>query len=305
MQYKRLEIYTWWKCNHRCLFCIEYQNMKIAWNKEVTKKDIFSKLLKYKKKGYNHVTFLWWEPFIHPILNYALKLAKKLQYKTLVTTNASILQFDKEAEKNLFYIDELILSIHTINKTLQTKLNRTTSPIDFNKVFKNIKKYWNGNFLKINIVINKFNLSWIEEVLDFLKTHNIKDISITYPDIIMPYYKKDYVLKNIAPSYNKIKQYINIWFDKAYKYSFNLILADIPFCILPKKEFIQYTDDYNYQTRLKIDHSNIEIDRKQDLPRRRKQVKACKICYYNNICWWPSLHYEELFWLNEIKPFKL
>jgi hypothetical protein len=37
---------------------MEYPTMEELWQEKVTKFDILKKLIKYKKLGYNHVTFL-------------------------------------------------------------------------------------------------------------------------------------------------------------------------------------------------------------------------------------------------------
>jgi DNA-directed RNA polymerase subunit K/omega len=37
---------------------MEYPTMEDLWNQKVTKFDILRNLIKYKKLGYNHVTFL-------------------------------------------------------------------------------------------------------------------------------------------------------------------------------------------------------------------------------------------------------
>lgn len=302
MNYKRLEIYTWWKCNHKCIFCIEYPNMEKAWNKEITKEYIMKKLLKYKNKWYNHVTFLWWEPFIHKVFPFAIRLAKKLNYTVLVTTNASTIQYENCAKNDLAYVDQLLISVPIINRDKQLEINWTKWIIDFEKVFKNIRKYWSWNFLKINTVINKLNLEEIWNILDFINKFDVKEISITYPDIIMPYYSKEHVKTKMAPSYTEVKTYIDLWFKKAEKYWINLVLADIPFCMLPDYKYIKNTDDYNYQTRVKVSHQEIEINREEYLPRRRIQTENCKKCVYNKTCWWPSRHYKEIYWLDEIKP---
>jgi hypothetical protein len=36
----------------------------------------------------------------------------------------------------------------------------------------------------------------------------------------------------------------------------------------------------------------------------RKLVKECTECRYKSVCWWPSEHYEKLFWLDIIKSIK-
>lgn len=302
MQYKRLEIYTWWKCNHKCVFCIEFPNMVKTWDKEVTRHDIMKKLIKYKKQDYNHVTFLWWEPFIHPVLHFATRFAKKLWYTTLVTTNASTVQFDKQAEKHLPTIDQIIISVPIINKEIQPIINDTKWVIDFEAVFQNIKKYWRGNFLKINTVINQYNLDEIESIIEFVGTRGAHEISITYPDITVPFYTLEHIQEKVAPEYKEVTKRVDGWVQKAKEVWISIKLVDIPFCYLPKDSYIELTDDYCYQTRLKVDNMEKEISREDYLPRRRKQVSQCWECVYKNVCWWPSIHYKDLYNISDITP---
>ncbi len=302
MEYKRLEIYTWWKCNHKCVFCIEYPVMEKNWNVNVPKNEIIKKLIRHRLKWYNHVTFLWWEPFLHQVFGFSIRFAKKIWYTVMVATNGSIIQFERKSKEHLWYIDQLILSIPIINEHKQLEINRTKWIIKFDNVFKNIRKYWSWNYLKINTVVNKLNLEHIEMIIEYIWNKWVKEMSITYPDIVMKkYYSKEFILKNIAPSYKEVSWYINKWFKIALRYSINLIITDVPFCCLPDLENIEFTDDYLYQNRLKINHEWIEQDRETVLPRKRKQIDECNDCMYKKICWWPSIYYKDLYWYNEIK----
>jgi hypothetical protein len=60
---------------------------------------------------------------------------------------------------------------------------------------------------------------------------------------------------------------------------------------------------------LKITNKWEELDRKNlekwdEIPRDRCREKQCSGCIYIWKCWGPSVHYNKLFWLNEIKPIK-
>lgn len=324
MNYKRLEIYLGWTCNHKCIFCIEYPTMEKMWNYKVEEREILKKLIKYKKQWYNHVTYLWWEPFIQKNFEFALKVGKKLGYTIMVTTNWSMVQFEKIAQKYLPYIDELIISIPIIDKKVQPIINDTKAIIDFDNVFKNIQKFWKWSFLKVNTVINNLNLQHLEWIVDFLWKYWVKELAFTYPDIYRSYYTKDHILKKMAMKYSDAIKYVIPAFELSKKYSINTKIVDFPFCVLLNEKYIQFTDDYSYQERLKIDAFWNELKRVDTwiskneknkflvsewletdnyLPRMRKIVWKCNNCKYKNICWWPSQHYEELFWLEEIKPY--
>ena len=313
MDYKRIEIYVWWTCNQKCTYCMEFSNMEKQWNNKVSKYDILKYLIKYKKQGYNHVTYLWWEPFIQPVFWEALKLWKKMWYTILVTTNCTTLHIDKEAKKYLPYIDELILSVEAIDKNLQQKISRSYVFVHWDKVFENINKYWNWRYLKANIVITKDNLKYIFNIVKYIEWKWIRNIAITYPDLDREYYWFQHLKENVAPTYKDCMKEIVIIEDFCFKNKIKLKIVDFPFCVFPKnklKRYIKETDDFDYWNRLKV--ADIfyengweiywEIDRSKILPRDRKHIDKCKDCRYKDICWGPAVSYEFLYWYEEINP---
>lgn len=310
MNFKRLEIYVWWTCNQKCTYCIEFPNMEKAWTKRVDKYDILKKLLKYKKLWYNHVTYLWWEPFIQPVFHDALILWKKLAYTILVTTNATTLHIDSQAKKFLPYIDELFLSVEAIRIEDQQLISRTKNYVHWDLVFENIKKYWKWTLLKANIVITQDNKNKLLDLVKFVNEKWIKNIAVTYPDIMNDYYSKEHILDKIAPRYFELINTI----EKIYEYSkinnINLKIVDIPYCIFSKNnlsEYIKLTDDHDYWSRVKITYNENVLNRwkyekKEDLPRERFWVNKCKECIFIWNCWGPSINYDWLYWLDEINP---
>jgi len=313
MDYKRLETYVWHTCNQRCTYCMEYPNMERSWNEKITKYDILKKLIKYKKKGYNHVTYLWWEPFIQSVFLDALNIWKKLWYTILVTTNATTLHIEKQAEKFLPLIDELILSVQAIDIKLQQKISRTNVYVKWDEVFQNIDKYWRWNLFKINIVITNDNLWFLLDIVKYISSKLVKNIAITYPDLDLDYYWEEHLKKVVAPSYeDALKKVIEV--EKfCEKNEINLKIVDFPFCVFPlklRKKYIKKTDEIDYWNRVKIwDHIyeknkifKWEIDRKTVSPRERQLIVQCNKCLYNKLCWWPSINYKILYWYSEINP---
>lgn len=312
MEYKRLEIYVWWTCNQKCTYCMEFPNMEKAWTKKVSKLDILKKLLKYKLDWYNHVTYLWGEPFIQWVFLDSLILAKKFDYTVLVTTNATTLHIEKQAQKFLPYIDELFLSVEALTIEDQQKISRTKNYVHWEKVFENINKYWNWKMLKANIVITQDNLNILFEIVKYLNEKWVKNIAITYPDLDTEYYTIKHILEKVAPKYLQCVPILLKIIDFCDKNKIFLKLPDFPFCVFPKEnliKFIKLTDDFDYQTRLKIKYNEEEIDRgnlelPDQIPRERNKVSKCTWCKYYNICWWPSNKYESLYGLDEINPIK-
>jgi MoaA/NifB/PqqE/SkfB family radical SAM enzyme len=303
MKCKRLEIYLWWTCNKKCIFCNEYSIMEDNWSNKVLEKDILKKLIKYKKLWYNHVTFLWGEPFIQKNFLFSLKIAKKLWYKILVTTNWTTLWIDAQAQKYLYYIDELIISINAIDEKIYKKIHQVNNYLNYNLIFKNIKKYWKWDFLKVNCVLNNYNLDNIKNIIYFISKNWVNEITLTYPDLYIDEYSIEYAKSNILVKYSIIKSYIDIYFYISKKYWIKIKIADIPFCVLEKKKYIENTDEYFYSNRLKISDEWVELDRNKVSPRNRKHIKKCNECKYKYICWWPWVEYIKIYWDSEIIKF--
>lgn len=324
-EYKRFEMYLGWTCNHKCIFCVEFPTMDRMWKKVISNKDVLKKLLKYKKLWYNHVTYLWGEPFIQKNFDFALRVGKKLGFTILVTTNGSLLQFEHIAKKHLPYIDELIISIPAIDKQLQPIINDTKGIIDFDKVFENIKKYWKWNLLKTNTVLNPLNLEKLEGITKFLVDNGVHEFSFTYPDIQDGYYTDTHIREKIAVPYSEVMKYIKKPFQYALQNGVYPKIVDVPICMLPDPSWERFTDDFNYQARTKImaneeEHARvstglwkqekeIEINqdpskREKECPRMRKYVEKCRGCSKLWICWWVADYYEHLFGLDEINPIK-
>lgn len=311
MDTKRLEIYVGWTCNQKCTYCMEAKNMERDWDIRVTKYDILKKLITYKKQWYNHVTYLWWEPFIQPVFLDALKIGKLLNYTILVTTNCTTLHLDKQASKFLPYIDELMLSVEAIWIEEQQKISRTKNYVHWDGVFENIKKYWKWSYLKANIVITQDNKNILMDIVTFLYTKWVTNIAITYPDIYLDYYWKSHSQNIIAPSYQECMSEI-IWILEFGDMNWIFIkVVDFPFCVFPKDnlidKYIRITDDYDFQARIKIENDETILDRwalktQDELPRQRTHCYKCKKCTYVWMCWGPSEHYEKLYSLDEINP---
>ena len=261
------------------------------------------------------MTYLWGEPFIQPVFLDALRLWKKLGFTILVTTNATTLNFEKQAEKFLPYIDQLILSVQAIDPELQQTISRTKVLVEWDKVFENIEKHWKGNMLKANIVITQDNLPELFNIVKFLQGKWCKEIAITYPDVDVEYYSREHVLEKITPRYSECVEQVVPIVDFCEEHSIRLKLPDFPFCVFPeenREKYIPLTDDFDYANRLKAADVIMadnkvylwEVDREEVSPREREHVSNCEWCKYKQMCWWPSNKYKGLYGLDEINSIR-
>lgn len=142
-----------------------------------------------------------------------MKIAKKLGYTTLVTTNATTLHIEREAKKYLSLIDELILSVEAIDYHVQEQIAQTKALTHWEKVFENVHTYAKLALFKANIVINQLNKTHIYDIVDFIVRQGIKEVVLTYPDIDLLFYKKKHIVDKVAPRYSEVYDIIKRVFD--------------------------------------------------------------------------------------------
>lgn len=303
--YKRLELYVGWKCNYKCIFCIEREKIDKYSDRVISESELFSYLFHHRKEGYDHVTFLGGEPTIQPNFLFALKLAKKLGYTVLVTTNAVTLPVEKISERFLPHIDQLLLSVPIIDSELQPIINGVKNIIDFDRVFENIRKYWTGDFLKINTVINGLNYDKLHTISEYLVSHRdiVTEVSFTYPELNNDYYSTEHLREFVWLPYSKIIGFIRDEADYLTNNWISVKIVDMPFCVMGD-EYVDLSDDISYQKRKKINNEWIvkEVGEHDFRPRQRYHVIKCRWCRYTDSCWGPSKMYVELYGDSEIHP---
>ena len=293
---KRIEIYTWWKCNHKCIFCIEKPNIDKWWDIPIKDRDIIKTLIKAKQDWFDHVTFLGGEPFLHNSFYSGIKIAKKLWFKVLVTTNWSILQYIWKSLLQLKYIDELIVSIHSLKQSPQTKISQSKSYIDFSKVFKNIQDYWSWDYLKVNVVLNICNKDEIWDIIDFSINNWVNAVSITYPDLLPREYWAKNIREDIVLDYNEAAEIILKEITAQRSEKIDIKLSDFPICLFREKKYlINMCDDLFYENRIKLTIDRVFLDRNKISPRNRVHIEKCNKCKLIWTCLWVSWNYEEIF----------
>ena len=79
--------YVTYRCNARCTFCDIWKNPKYKNIQDCEIKDVETNLHALKKAGIKFIDFTGGEPLLHKELPQILNIAKKLKFRTSVTTN--------------------------------------------------------------------------------------------------------------------------------------------------------------------------------------------------------------------------
>lgn len=190
---KRLEFHMSYICDQKCIFCSESVRMDTHVKSPLSLEEMVRVVLRKRKEGCEHITFVGGEPTVVPEFLGLLKAVKKLGYKTLLITNGGRLADRKFASKALPLLDEIVLSIHGHTPALHDKL--VVEPGSFKKLmsaFDLIGRAKRKPFVITNTVVLQQNIADIRDIVDFLTRIPVVD---------------HVLLSNIAPDGSALANY--------------------------------------------------------------------------------------------------
>jgi MoaA/NifB/PqqE/SkfB family radical SAM enzyme len=190
---RRLELHLSYACAQRCAFCSESLRMARWRRSPPLGKEVSAVLLARRRAGFDHVTFTGGEPTAHPLLPGALAAARKLGFKTYLTTNGGRFAEESYARKVLPLVDELCLSVHGPDAAVHD--DSTGTPGSFERAMKaleNVRRRGEGTYLLTNTVVTRRNWESLEGTLRFLASR---------PEI------RHCLLSNVAPEGRAARSY--------------------------------------------------------------------------------------------------
>lgn len=122
---KRLEVPLTSACAQRCVFCAKAQAMAGAPGREPSAAALGQALLEKRVQGFDEVELTGGEPTEHSAFVAVLAAAKRLGYRTIVSTNGQRLAEPVFAAQALPYVDELAVSVHADHEALHDALTGT------------------------------------------------------------------------------------------------------------------------------------------------------------------------------------
>jgi len=303
---KRLEFHISYKCYNDCRFCSESGQLSRFRGLFVSGDKIIGNLEKFAKKGFTHITFTGGEPTYHPYCIEILKFAKKLGYKTYLTTNGGLFSLKKFTRKALPHLDEICFSLHGHNAKIHNFHTRDQKSFaKLSKALANIEEAKENIFGFINIVVTKYNVDFLSEIIDFISCR--KKI-------------KQVLVSNFAPEGNglsnfnelvvplfRIKEKVGDIISRAEKQSVVVRFFGIPLCTLDG--YWNYSNDVYWSPRATVEQS--KVNKKMFLKKTlsykpvRGRVKTfkCRQCLKKDICGGLFKKYYQEFGDYELRPF--
>ncbi len=201
-------------CNNKCIFCLDSWNQiwELQTDEEI-KKQVRELFIPWK---WNVITIVWGEATINPRFTEYIKYARSIWYDQINTISNwlmfSSLDFCKKAFEA--WIDNLSFSIHWHTASLHDYL--VGNPWAFRMAIKwiiNIKKYFPNIPFAVSIVVNKLNVKFLPDILDFFIKLGVNSFALLQ---IVPWWKWFWWIKDkIYYDINKDIDYLL----KAFSYS--------------------------------------------------------------------------------------
>lgn len=192
---KRLEFHMSYVCNQKCVFCSESARMDTHVRNPLSLEEMARVVLRKRKEGCEHITFVGGEPTVVPQFLDLLKITKKLGYKTLLITNGGRMSQTKFAAQALPHLDEMVLSIHGHTPELHDGLvHEELGFAKINKVFALLGRAKRRPFVITNTVVLRQNIGHVREIVDYLTKVPVVDHCL---------------LSNIAPDGRALEHYLD------------------------------------------------------------------------------------------------
>ncbi|MEK7383647.1 MAG: radical SAM protein [Elusimicrobiota bacterium] len=304
---RRLELHLSYTCGQRCAFCSESLRMARWRHAPLKGEEVSAVLLARRKEGFDHVTFTGGEPTAHPLLPAALGAARKLGFKTYLTTNGGLFAQEPYAREVLPLVDELCLSIH--GPDAETHDASTGTPGSFTRAMTalaNVERHGAGTYLLTNTVVTRRNWARVAQTLRLLSAHSKI---------------RHCLLSNVAPegraarAYRSLAVPLSQWRERLPELArpfeasgVVLRLFGLPLCVLGGRG--ELSNDAHFSPRVTVERRSVGGKPgligilSRDASRRRSKPAACRSCAASGDCAGVFDLYLDAFGSSELSPRK-
>ena len=307
---KKSVIFTHYKCNNNCRFCIQnHLRSKKARRTEEIKKEMIS----CKKREINYLELIGGEMTIRDDFIDLIKFADNLEFQTvMIATNGRMFAYPEYAEKAIEAgLSSIVFSIHGHNAELHDYLTRSEGSFDqLHRGLENIKKAAQKLGKSINLGSNttivKPNFKKLPEIGRHIKSLGIRNSEFIFVDCNEGGAYDNF--EELVPKVSDTAPYIKECLDlvDVNKTGVNWDVRYVPLCY-----FIDYLDqvseireDLTFET---TEHLTDDERRTYTYSENRKKVARvktdkCKRCLVNNICEGVWKNYYNHFGDQDLKP---
>lgn len=307
---KKTVIITGYRCNNRCIFCMEANKRSIP---DTPFSKLKEQMLDAKQKGAEYLEMIGGEVTIRPDAIEIVKFAKNLGFKTIMMSSNGRMYSYKKFAREIFKagLNSLVFSIHGHNAKLHDSLTQVPGSFDqLRKGVKNVKEVIKELKLKnvslgSNTTIVKQNYKYLPKIGQFIYDIGLKNAEFIFVDCNEGWSKDNF--KKIVPRISNVAPYAHKCLDLKKKYNIShWAIRYVPLCYfqnyLGQISEIQEVQTFHTE-HVAPDFYNPHAEEGRAMIGRKK-TNRCKGCKLYNMCeglWKEYLrHYGD----KELKPIK-
>ncbi len=300
-----LEMMLSYECDVDCVFCSHAQIMEAFAPWPMEEKEVQILLLRKRREGFSHVSFVGGEPSLYPRFGAVLQFAKRLGYRTRAVSNGAGIAAPDSLQTVLPYLDELCLSIHGGTPESHDAMTRASG--SFKRMIAALKNAASSTTttVTVNMVATSLNIGALPSLVALIqKQAKIKEFWLSelspighgsrrYDELILEH-------RDIAAAIPAIAQ-------KAEPVP--LRFYGLPFCILGERFKQAVVWERNsalsvFRARDKYGKPFLrEMDSSLADP-AQVITKKCEVCAYKMPCGGPGARYYEKFGDADLSPFE-
>jgi MoaA/NifB/PqqE/SkfB family radical SAM enzyme len=179
VKHKRVWVRVTRLCNQRCTFCLD------SWNQNgtyVPVQELMAFIKKGRDEGGERLILSGGEASVHPEFIKLIRYGKKLGYEWIQTvTNGQMFAYPEFALKaKLAGLNEATFSMHGHTPRLHDRLVGLPGAFERgNQAIRNLQAL-GGVVVNVDIVINKMNVAFLRDIIDFYMAMGIREFDLLY-----------------------------------------------------------------------------------------------------------------------------
>lgn len=265
---KNIDIILWLKCNLNCIFC-ETENS--IWFESSLMKYL-SAISDFQKKGFDGITFSWWEPTLDKNLETYIKFAKKIWFNNIaIQTN---LTCSPEYLRKLIniWITKIWLTYFWKTEEIFDKITCSDKQYSNYKTnLDNLQIIKKDIDITLDLVLNDEFLADIKSILNEIKSFSFQNVNIKFP---LPIWKQ--VLDCDIKEYTDVL----IWNLKCIE-NFNYKILYFPTCHLEwlENKIYSFWNDHIFDWKY-------TFSLQESIDKNFPKPDDCNACKLSSSCYW-------------------
>jgi cyclic pyranopterin phosphate synthase len=281
---RRVEINLGWACNNDCVFCGEQERREISRDVgrfRIPGEQVKADLLRYRRAGYNHVTFLGGEPTIRKDLVELVKLARMLGFRNVfVTTNGRRIA-DRAFLRTLLQagLTDVCVSVHGPDAATHDALTRRAGSFaQAAAALANLAA--EGHPFHTSTVVTTPNAPRLAETVRFLHGFRPVHVYLALPNPSGGAYRE---FTRLYPTFAEVAPHVHAAIDAARALDQLLTVSKLPLCHLTGRE--GYADDLFWAAAQRRSiNPQVQDEIEQRFADRTAHALACRGCRFRTVC---------------------